>query len=340
MAGVSHQTVSRVVNDHPSVSDRTRARVVSAVAELGYRPNAAARSLATRRSRTIGVISIRPADFGPARMLLGLEAAARRAGYAVVVTLLQDLDAASIEEAAHHLGGQSVAGIGVIAPRDGADAVLGPIRSGVPLVQVGGTGASRRGAEEQVEAARAATAHLAGLGHRRIAHVAGPDDWPEARCRRDGWERELSAHGLLAADLWHGDWSVASGYEAGRLLAAAAHGSVGREPGAGVPVGPLTAVVAGNDQMALGIVRALVDAGLDVPRDVSVVGFDDIPEAAYLRPRLTTVRQDFDAIGERGWRVLAAAMRGQDQDFSPVGYRLVVRESASPPPETSRRGET
>jgi DNA-binding LacI/PurR family transcriptional regulator len=169
---------------------------------------------------------------------------------------------------------------------------------------------------DQHRGAALATRHLLGLGHRTVWHVGGPADFLESRQRLEGWRDTLRGAGAAVPEPVFGDWSPASGYEAGRAL--------GGEAG-------VTAIFVANDQMALGVLRALHESGRRVPEDVSVVGFDDIPEAAYFMPPLTTIRQDFDEMGTRSLRLLLATIEeGRPQPSAPrVEPRLIVRESTA-----------
>ena len=319
LAGVSHQTVSRVLNDHPNVRAETRDRVLEAIRQLNYRPNALARGLVTRRSRTIGVISFDTRLFGPASTLLAIERAARTAGYAVTISSLADLDAASVRSAVESLAGQSVDGVIVIAPREGAARGLRDLRPGLPVVAVeaGYGGEIPVVSVDQYAGAQLATNHLLSLGHRTVWHVAGPADWLEARERLEGWQASLAGAGVAAPPVLRGDWSPDSGYRAGLELA-------------GNP--DVTAVFAANDQMALGIMHAFYERGVGVPADVSVVGFDNIPEAAFLIPSLTTVHQDFDELGRRGLKLLVDIMDGDGAEPpGRVPASLVSRKSSAEP---------
>ncbi len=310
LAGVSSQTVSRVINDHPSIRPETRARVREAMAELDYRVNNAARSLGTRTTRTIGVVASDAALYGPAVGIAELESAARAAGRWVATTYADAADEASVTDAARHLLAQGVDGMIAVAPHARTLDVLAA--GGVPVVALhGGVGAQR-----QREGAALAVTHLVALGHRRIGRVAGPPDWPEAVARDDGVDTALAAHGLDARIRWAGDWSAA----AGAHLAAEVAASI-RSPG-----GP-TAIVVANDQMALGLVAGLREAGLDVPGDVSVTGFDDNPDAAFYRPALTTVRLD---IAGEARRCVAEVLRS-DSVAEPALPVLVVRASTASP---------
>ncbi len=321
LAGVSHQTVSRVLNNHPSVRDETRERVLQAVRQLNYRPNALARGLAGRRSRVIGVVSFDTILYGPAATLLGVERAARRAGYGISIVTLEQLDRAGVMAAVDALTEQSVAGVVIIAPLMTAAAAVHSLPTGVPAVVVESDAAGELPAVsvDQVAGAGLAVQHLLDLGHETVCHIAGPRDWVEARDRVDGWRQTLERADRRVPPLIQGDWSPRSGYEAGELIA-------GRPD--------VTAVFCANDQQALGLLRSLYERGVRVPEDVSVVGFDDIPEAAYLTPPLTTVRQDFDEVGRRG---LAALLELLEADRpGPAAHprvepTLVVRASSAPP---------
>lgn len=315
-AGVSRQTVSRVLNDHPDVAAETGDRVRAAMAELGYRMNNAARALGTRRSRTLGVLASDALQYGPSRSLAALEASAREAGYWVSAAFADAADAAAVVAAVDHLVVQGVEGIVVVAPHAQTLEALGGLRIEVPVVTLHSAGLGAAGLSvDQVAGARLAVGALADAGHTRIAHLAGPADWLEAESRADGFAAELAARGLTPGPVIAGDWSAGSGYAAVDAV---------RDAGA-------TAVFAANDQMALGLLSALHAAGLAVPGDVSVVGFDDTPDAAFYWPALTTVRQDFDELARRA---VAAAIGGTDAAASalpPVAPVLVPRASIAPP---------
>lgn len=315
LAGVSHQTVSRVLNNHPNVRALTRDRVLAAIAELAYRPNAAARSLVTRRTNTLGVISFDTALYGPASLLYGIERAAHD-DYFVSVASLAALNRRSVLEAVERLLGQGVDGIIVIAPQTSAVTALSHVPAGVPLVAVGcGTGAPLASvAIDNAAGAARATSYLLELGHANVQHVAGPGSWLDARERVGGWRRALRAAGVTPPALLTGDWSARSGYEIGHKLAA---------------LPSMTAVFCANDAMALGVIRALAEHGRAVPDDVSVVGFDDVPEAGYYLPPLTTVRQDFGEVGRRAVAALVSRMSDGDAVVRQrVAPELVVRSSA------------
>ncbi|HET6868776.1 MAG TPA: LacI family DNA-binding transcriptional regulator [Solirubrobacteraceae bacterium] len=322
LAGVSHQTVSRVINGSPHVRPETRKRVMAAMQELGYRPNPVARALVTGRSKMLGVVSFDTTLYGPASTLFGIERAAHEAGYFTIVASLEALDRSSVVDAVDRLRRQGVEGILVIAPHAQAGEALLHAPTDVPLVaaEAGPEHGAPVVAVDQVAGAVSATKHLLELGHQTVWHISGPRDFIEARQRREGWTATLQAAGRDIPEPLEGDWSPQAGYELGRRL------SRDRE---------VSAVFVANDQMALGLLRAMHEAGRDVPGDVSVVGFDDIPEAAYFQPPLTTVRQDFIEMGRRSLRMLLRTIEtGRRASAEPlVPPELVVRGStgAAPP---------
>lgn len=326
LAGVSHQTVSRVLNGHPNVRPATRDRVAQAIRQLNYRPNALARGLASRRSRTIGVVSFDTRLYGPASTLRAIERAAREAGYTVSLSSYSAADAVSVRKAVGALADQSVDGVIVIAPSEGGARGVRAIDADLPVVAVeaGYGGEVPVVSVDQHAGARLATDHLLGLGHRTVWHLAGPADWLEARERVDGWRASLADAQTAAPRLLHGDWTLRSGYEAGLALA--------ENPA-------VTAIFAANDHMALGVLHALHERGIRVPDQISVVGFDDIPESEYLIPALTTVAQDFDELGRRGLQLLVDLVDGtpsDDECRTRVPPTLTVRASTAPPPRQPR----
>ena len=317
LAGVSHQTVSRVLHDNPNVSGQTRERVLAAIKQLNYRPNSMARALVTGRTKTLGVISSDTTFYGPASTLFGIERAAHDAGYAVIVSSLRSVNRGLVLETVQRLRDQGVDGVAVIAPlRAGVDA-LRHLMSDIPVVALDASQNTSIpvASVDQRAGAAAATRHLLSLGHKTVWHLAGPADWQEAEERIVGWRSALEAAGAAIPPPLRGDWSPRSGYEAGELLL--------KTPG-------LTALFVGNDQMALGVLRRFGEAGREVPRDLSLVGFDDIPEAAYFTPPLTTVRQDFAELGKRCLELLLARVEGVEQPVRlVVPPELVVRESTA-----------
>jgi DNA-binding LacI/PurR family transcriptional regulator len=314
LAGVSHQTVSRVINGSANIRPSTRERVERAIAHLGYRPNTAARALVTRRSKMIGIIGSNTALYGPASIQFSIQDAARAAGYFTSLVTLAAVTHDELRGALDYLSRQSVEAIVMIVTQQDALAVVRSEATTLPLIVVEGE-LSGRGLSvgvDQTAGARLATQHLVDLGHRDIIHVSGPLTWTEARARRAGYVEVMRAAGLpLRADL-EGDWTPARGYAIGREL---------------VTRNDFSAVFTANDQMAIGILHAFAQAGIAVPGDVSLVGFDDVPEAAYLNPALTTVRQDFHAVGRRAIELLTAVIDGIPNATPLLAPELIVRDS-------------
>jgi DNA-binding LacI/PurR family transcriptional regulator len=322
LASVSHQTVSRVLNSHPSVTPTTRARVEAAILQLGYRRNTAARTLVTRSSRTLGVVTVDTSHYGPSSTLFAIEGAARRAGYFVNFVSIREIDRQHMAEAVQHLIAAGVDGLIAIAPLRSAVDALRDVPIDVPLVELTTTDLFAESGVfvDQRGSGAAATRHLLDLGHQTVVHLAGPTGWLEAEERLQGWEAALSAAGRPIPPVVTGDWSARSGYEAGLTL---------RDQ---VAARDVTAIFAANDQMALGLTRALQEVGLVVPIDVSIVGFDDIPEAAYFSPALTTVRQDFGEVGRRCIETVLAMIAGQKvPPRPPIRPELLVRDSTAAP---------
>jgi DNA-binding LacI/PurR family transcriptional regulator len=316
LAGVSEMTVSRVLNDHPRVRAETRARVVAAMAELDYRPNTAARALVTGRSRVLGVVSLNATLYGPASTLAGIEQAAREAGYFLSVAFLRFRGRWSTTDVIDHLRAQAVDGVIVSAPHAWTIKALRLLPDDLPVVAIdGGPGPVPSVAVDQYTGAVKATEHLLALGHETVCHVAGPSGWLSAKAREEGWRDTLERAGRPAPPVLRGDWSARSGYEQGRHLAERMEAS---------------AIFAANDHMALGVLRALQEAGVGVPGEVSVVGFDDVPEATYFWPPLTTVRQDFGDVGHRGLELLLEQIEGTSRSAQRVVIEpeLILRESS------------
>jgi len=315
LAGVSHMTVSRVINDHPSIAPATRERVLAVMRELNYRPNSAARALASRTTRRIGVIVDSVVEFGPGSTLRAIEDAAHDRGYTVSSVAVDR--AVTPHEAIESLTAIGIDALCLITPRSDSIDLLREGSIGIPTLVVKPEPEpdlltvsvdQRRGAE-------LAMRHLLELGHCDILHLAGPLDWLDARAREQVWREQLEASGVTPRSVVVGDWTSDSGYEAAAILPP-----------------EVTAVFAANDRMALGLIHGLSVAGRRVPEDVSVVGFDDVPDARHFLPPLTTVRQDFRALGQRAVETLLAELEG---DAVPrrvlIGPELVVRASTARP---------
>lgn len=317
-AGVSVMTVSRVLNGYPGVAVATRRRVEKAMTALDYRANTAARVLAGGRSRTLGVIAVESEQFGPSHTLFGIEAAARDAGHRVTFVTASP-SGGDISSTLDHLRTSDAEGVIVVAPvRQVVDAITG-VDPGVPLVVVGGDPEMDVATVtiDQHAGARLATEHLLELGHATVHHVRGPKDWIDADARARGWADTLRSGKATRRRAIVGDWGARSGYAAGVRLA--------RESS-------VTAVFAANDQMALGVIRALHDGGRRVPADVSVVGFDDTPESAYFIPALTTIRQNLGEVGRRSVQLIFSMIDDSvGERHVVVSAGLVERESTTSP---------
>jgi DNA-binding LacI/PurR family transcriptional regulator len=320
LANVSHQTVSRVLNGSPAVGPELTHRVKEAIQLLGYRRNPAARSLASRRSMNLGVISFGISLYGPSLTLFGIAEAARQVGYTTSLVTLSDVKQEVVRSAFQHLEEVLIDGVIVVAPVRGVTDTIRALVEDLPLVtfEPGVLDHPTSAGIDEVLGARLATRYLLGLGHETVWHAAGPSGWLGTEARIRGWQKELAANRRVTHEVFTAEnWSAAAGYEVGRKIAD--HRGI-------------TAVFVANDQMSLGVMYALHEAGLRVPEDISIVGFDDIPEAAFFRPALTTVRLDFDAVGRACVEILMNLMRGEPPNTAtrPVP-ELVIRSSAAPP---------
>lgn len=319
LAGVSHQTVSRVINSHPNVSESTRLRVQEAISTLGYRRNTAARALVTRHSNTIGVITSVSPHWGPSSTLIGVERAARDAGFYLSVAALHSIEPAGIKEVIGHFVDQGVEGIVVIAPEAAMEHVSERFVADMPVVMIAAGAEPANGVQitsiNQELGARLATRHLLALGHTSIGHIAGPNLWFDALERVRGWRGELADNGIRPGPHLIGDWTATSGHQAGQQLLRRK-----RLP---------SAVFVANDLMAVGVLRAMHDARVRVPDDISIVGFDDMPGAGHLIPGLTTIRQDLDLLGRQCIAMLLAELNQSPMRVSPLEPELVIRQSAA-----------
>lgn len=319
-ANVSGQTVSRVSNGKQNVDGDTRERVLEAMRDLGYRPNSAARALRTGRFRSIGVIMFTLSSFGNMRTLDAIAIAAADAGYSITLIPVSHPTQGEVSVAFHRLSEEAVDGVIIIVEAhllDEADIVLPP---DLPVVVVDSLGDDEHPVvdTDQVSGARQAVEHLLDLGHRTVSHIAGPKRSYSAQRRRGAWASTLRAREAPVPAVLVGDWSSDSGYRLGRELAA--------DP-------EVTAIFAANDQMALGVLRALHEVGRAVPGEVSLVGFDDMQEAASFWPPLTTVRQFFDDTGRRCVDLLLCELESRERSgITLIPTSLIVRESTGPAP--------
>ena len=318
LAGVSHQTVSRVINDIPGVRPATRERVMAAIAELGYRPNNAARTLATSRSGLIGVIAVGSFLYGPTRTLSGIEEAARSHGFATLLSTIPESDRTAFATAIDTCLNRAVEAIVVIAARNRVVEFLAGLHTDVPIVAVGPAAADLPGlttlSVDQAAGAEAVIEHLRDRGHGHIALLAGPEHWTDAQARTRAVRGCCASFGI-ELEVFPGDWSAACGFALGSQLATRA------------PQQRPTAVFAANDGMALGLLAAFNRARIRVPRQIAVAGFDDVPESGFYSPALTTVHQDFVELGHRTVLAVLDLVDGREPDTAPIAPTLVVRAS-------------
>ena len=316
-AGVSQQTVSRVVNGHANVSEQTRARVLSAIRELGFRPNFARKSLRSGRYNSLGLCLYNVDQFGNLATVKGILSAAGEMGYAVTMLEMDDRVPLSLNEATRRMMALPIDALIIsmsikasdferFSPQPGLSTVLLSMYEHPLCTTVD---------SDQYECSRLVMEHLLSRGHREIRFVSGPTYSVDSVFREKGWRDELLAHGLYVSEPLRGDWTARSGYEAGLKLA--------RDP-------RVTAVYVANDQMAVGVWMALEAAGRHVPDDVSIVGVDDSLERTLPNVRLTTVRFD---LFKRGRTAVEHALLGSGPGYQSVSIRippaLVVRDSVA-----------
>ncbi|MCX6495585.1 MAG: LacI family DNA-binding transcriptional regulator [Actinobacteria bacterium] len=317
LAGVSHMTVSRVLNEHPSIASATRERVLEVMRELNYRPNSAARALATRRTNRLGVVVDSINEFGPASTVRAIEHAAHDRGFTVSSIAVSADRSITAHDALMSLVGIGIDGLCLITPRTSSIDLLREVSRGIPTLVVKSEPEDDffTVSVDQRRGAALAAQHLIQLGHREIVHLSGPLDWLDAREREQAWHEHLATAGLPARATVVGDWTSDSGFAFGRSVDV-----------------DFTAVFAANDQMALGLIHALHERGIRVPEDVSVIGFDDVPDAHHFLPPLTTVRQDFRALGSVSVTTLLAELEGVEVPRRTLLQpELVVRASTASP---------
>lgn len=317
-AGVSHQTVSRFLKGYKGIRPHTRERVAKALDELKYRPNLTARSLKSGRPHRLAALTHEIDQVGPSRIVHGASIAAREAGYLLDIITFDITDAEAIDEAVRTAAQQDVAGILALASTDAMTEVFEQTEFRVPAHIAVEEDDARTGHRTELSAVGfpALIDHLVGLGHERFLHIAGPSTYSAARNRVRAYEGALADRGLRSMGTIHGDWSAKSGYDAVM----------------GLDVLEATAIVAANDQTALGAMLALRERGLRVPEDVSVTGVDDIPEAAYFSPPLTTLRVDFAAQGRTAVQELLSRIDQVPPPSAPsLRTELVIRASTAAP---------
>lgn len=320
--GVSAQTVSRVINNRPDVGTGTRERVAKAIANMGYQPSILARGLVRRRSQTIGVVVTGLQHVGVSQILNGIAERCQAARYGLLLREIPDTDTPELGPVIDMLSSHAVEGIIFATPSTDwtvrlADEVPAKCPPAIFLKREPSAAHTTIGIDNTAGALMAVR-HLVALGCRRIAHVAGPAPWLEARLRRLGWAQALDEAGLEHDRIAEGDWSSASGQSAFRNL-------IERYP-------DVDGVFASNDQMALGVLHEANARGIRIPDDLAVVGFDGLPEANYFTPSLTTIVQPLTAIGSAAVDRLLLEIEG-GPDAQPgsdlvMATELVIRESA------------
>jgi DNA-binding LacI/PurR family transcriptional regulator len=320
-AGVSGQTVSRVVNGRTNVDEATRQRVLDAMRRVGYRPNSAARALRNGKFRSIGVIMSALSTFGNSRTLDAVASAAVARGYSITLMPVGQPTQGEVTGAFSKLNEHAVDGVVILIEQYELDQSEIEVPAGLPVVVIDSHPRTDHTMVniDQRQGAVLATTHLLELGHDTVWHIAGRRHSYAAEAREKAWRATLRKHRRKIPPVVVGDWTAESGHVLGAALC--------REPA-------LTAVFAANDQMALGLLRALHEYGRAVPAEVSVVGFDDMAEAAHFWPPLTSVRQSFDEMGRRAVDSLVAEIASGDRTVTPiiVPTALAVRSSTGPPP--------
>lgn len=316
LAGVSHQTVSRVLNTPETVRPATRERVEAAMSELGYSRNLAARALVTQQTALLGVVWTGADYFGPSSTVGSIEVAARAAGYSTLVGALEAYDEDEAVGLFRMFRDRGVEGLAVVAPHTRLAELTRTGAHGIPTVLVADVGEQpdfHVASVDQEAGGRMATEHLLERGCQRVVHISGPADWFDSRARLRGWREALEQAGMEPAPVLEGDWSPASGYALARQVLASGQRADG--------------IFCSNDAMAVGVLAALRDDGVDVPGEVSVVGFDDLSGSEFYAPPLTTVAQPFGELGRLALEALVAAIGGAEPAMHRIAPELRVRGS-------------
>jgi DNA-binding LacI/PurR family transcriptional regulator len=321
LAKVSHQTVSRVLNNNPSIRPETKTRVLKAMESLGYRPSLAARALASSRSKMLGILSSDTDFTGPAAMVHHMEAAARAQGYFVVTVGIDANDEDSVQSGIDHLMKLGIEGLALVTPQLRAVEIARAAVSGIPVVTLDSMYRMDELAVsvDNFAGGAAATQHLIDLGHRNIVHISGPQGWFESTTRAAGYTATM-LNANLTPQVIDGDWLIDTGYRIGKKLDIDSKG--------------VTALFIANDRMSFGFMHAMRERGIEVPKRLSIVGFDDLEEATYSSPPLTTLRQDFKALGNRAMNLLLSEISGTStKKLDRLIPELIKRGSTAAPPK-------
>ncbi len=321
LAKVSHQTVSRVLNNNPSIRPETKNRVLKAMESLGYRPSLAARALASSRSKMLGILSSDTDFTGPAAMVHHMEAAARAQGYFVVTVGIDANDEDSVRSGIDHLMKLGIEGLALVTPQLRAVEIARAAVSGIPVVTLDSMYRMDELAVsvDNFAGGAAATQHLIDLGHRNIVHISGPQGWFESTTRAAGYTATM-LNANLTPQVIDGDWQIDTGYRIGKKLDVDSKG--------------VTALFIANDRMSFGFMHAMRERGIEVPKRLSIVGFDDLEEATYSSPPLTTLRQDFKELGNRAMNLLLSEISGiSTKKLDRLIPELIKRGSTAAPPK-------
>lgn len=321
LAKVSHQTVSRVLNNNPSIRPETKTRVLKAMESLGYRPSLAARALASSRSKMLGILSSDTDFTGPAAMVHHMEAAARAQGYFVVTVGIDANDEESVQSGIDHLMKLGIEGLALVTPQLRAVEIARAAVSGIPVVTLDSMYRMDELAVsvDNFAGGAAATQHLIDLGHRNIVHISGPQGWFESTTRAAGYTATM-LNANLVPQVIDGDWLIETGYRIGRKL--------------DIDSKEVTALFIANDRMSFGFMHAMRERGIEVPKRLSIVGFDDLEESAYSSPPLTTLRQDFKSLGNRAMNLLLSEISGTStKKLDRLIPELIERGSTAAPPK-------
>ncbi|MFM7013837.1 MAG: LacI family DNA-binding transcriptional regulator [Actinomycetota bacterium] len=318
-AGVSHQTVSRVINGHTSIRPETKERVITAMQDLGYRPNLAARALASSKTHMLGILSSDTDFTGPASMVHYMEVAARAQGYFAVSVGIDANSESSVLSGVEHLLKLGVEGLAVVTPQLHAVELVRNVATGIPVVTLDSMYRMDELAVsvDNFAGGSSATQFLIQLGHRNICHISGPKDWFESTARAAGYTSTMLNANLLP-QVVEGDWEIGTGYRIGKELDLDSRG--------------ITAVFVANDRMALGLMHAMRERGISIPERLSVIGFDDLEESAYSAPPLTTLKQDFKELGLRAMKLLLDELDARPHKTpARLVPKLIIRGTTAPP---------
>lgn len=319
LAGVSHQTVSRVINNAGYIKDDTRTKVQSAMEALGYVPNAAARALVTSKTKIVGILVSDIVYHGPAGMMHAMEKEARRGGFFAISASVDPQDGKSISQGIEHLRRLGIEGLVVITPQSDSVQAVERLVTDIPVVFIDSPNPSKEWSAEldNFAGAKRATEHLISLGHKKIVHVSGPAGWFVSAPRSDGYAAAMK-NAKLEPKVFSGDWTSPTGYEIGRDI--------------DLDSDKVTAIFAANDHLALGLMRAIRQRGYAIPERVSIIGFDDVPEAAYYEPPLTTMRPDFAELGRVAMEMMVGQINSEAARLAETLVpELIVRESTAIP---------